>query len=271
MSRRVMIKKSGDVRFYLYVSDTKVNMLFEQIFSTSKRTFHVDLKVKAGFVDGTAGISNEEYPPDRDDKLRAVEDFLVEQNLVGTPQDPKDYFKGVLPMRWGMYDDLESRPEDCPSLVYFGGFDPTAPLIVGLGGSSMHVLGHSGATSTYSRSATPTLVRWIVKGLYSDKDIDTLRSEFKSGINGDLFEGICVALHYLKPPTQQLEFLAKTLCIGKSYGLKHMTGVDETNVVLGTPLYVQQTHRLPDEGDNRFGLDDEWKEHLKNTNGSASE
>lgn len=262
MARRFRLKKSGDVRFYLYVSDTKVDMLFEQMFTTSKRSFHTDFTLRAGVVAGSAKASTEDSPPDRDDKLRAVEDRLLEEGLVGTPHAPKDYFKGILPMRWGMYNDLESRPENCPALVYFGGFDPTTPLVVGLGGSSTHVLGHSGATSTYSRSATPTLVKWIVKGLYDDERISDPESELKFRIGRDLFEGMCVALHYLKPPTQQLEFLAKTVCVGKSCGLQHMIGVDDTQVVLGTPLYVQQTRRLPDDDANRFGLDDEWREHI---------
>lgn len=264
MPKRFRIKSSSDIRFYLYVSDAKVNMLFEQMFTTPKRAFQTNLTISAGPVSGSLGTSGERPSPDRDEKLRAVEERLIEQGLVGTPQEPKDYFRGILPMRWGMYNDLELRPENCPPLVYFGGFDPTTPVVVGLGGSSIHVMGHSGATGTYSRSATPTLVRWIVNGLFDEEGIEGLGGDMKHGLGRDLFEGICVALHYLKPPTQQLEFLAKTLCRGKSYGMKHMTGVYETNVVLGTPLYVQQTHRLPDDDVNTVGLDEEWWEHIRN-------
>lgn len=129
----------------------------------------------------------------------------------------------------------------------------------------MHVVGYAGATNTHSRSATPTLVKWITKGLYDEEGIDDCRSQLKLGIGGDLFEAVGVALHYLKPPTQQLEFLAKTLCTGKSFGMEHMLGVGETNVILGTPLYVQQTSPLPDVDITRSGLDDEWKEHLNNS------
>jgi hypothetical protein len=107
------IKNSGDIRFYLYVSDAKINMLFEQIYSTQKRNTHREMTVKLGPVTGTGGASRGDTSPDRDDKLRAVESFLIEQNLVGTPEEPKAYFKGILPMRRGLYNDLELRPEGC--------------------------------------------------------------------------------------------------------------------------------------------------------------
>jgi hypothetical protein len=254
------IKDSRDIRFYLYVSDAKVDMLFEQMFRAQKRATKGQLTVKAGIFAGSTESTTEDSGPDRDDKVRAIEKELFEQNLVGTPREPRDYFRGILPMRWGMYNDLELRPEGCPPLVYFGGVDPTVPLIVGLGGSSTHVLGHAGATSTYSRSATPTLVRWLVSGLYNEDDVEQRHRRVKAGLDGDLYESIGVALHYLRPPTQQLEFLAKTLAVGKSYGLEHMTGFAETTVVLGTPICVYQAHPLPDP--KLVGLDDEWKEHL---------
>ena len=258
------IKRSQDFRYYLYVSDTKVDMLFEQMFAAAKRKSHIELAVKAGIANGSIGSSAEDPEPDRDDKVRAVEAQLLENGLVGTPQNPKEYIKGILPMRWGMYDDLQSRPTGSAPLVYFGGFDPTEPVVIGLGGSSVHVLGHYGATNTHSRSATPTLVRWILSGLYNEDAVDDLHDRMRNGVGTDLYEAICIALKYLKPPTQQLEFLAKTISVGKVYGdLKHMTGLDETSVVLGSPLYVQQSRHIPDYADAAFGLDDEWKEHLE--------
>jgi hypothetical protein len=241
---KMNLKKSEGVRSYLYVSDPKVNSLFEQ-------------------VKGPVATASNNGAPGRDDKVRAVENYLLERNLVGTPQAPKEYFKGILPMRWGLYNDLESRPENTPALVYFGGFDPITPVIVGLGGSSMHVVGHAGATSTYSRSDTPTVVRWISKGLYHERSIDGLQRKLQFGIGGDLFGGVGAALYHLKPPTQQLEFLAKTLSSAKCEGLEYLSGCKETEVVLGIPLYVQQTRPLS-EKKTGFGLDDEWKEYFKN-------
>ena len=64
---------------------------------------------------------------------------------------------------------------------------------------------------------------------------------------------MAAALHNLRPPTQELEFLAKTLFEGKLYSHEHLTGVPESKVLLGTPLYVTLSSHLPDN--NKYGLD----------------
>jgi hypothetical protein len=138
--------------------------------------------------------------------------------------------------------------------VYFGGFDKAVPLIVGLGGSSMHVTGYEGASSTWSRSATPEIVRWLVAGLQQDSPPEP--KWWDSGQQDELFAAIAIALHYLKPPTQDLEFLAKTLTTGTVNGYESFVDVPSAKVILGTPLYVAQTHPLPDE--DRWGLDEQW-------------
>lgn len=262
----IKIKKSNEVRFYLYVSDAKVNMLFEQMFSVTTKTSRREFELGSGWIRGSSSVETDDEELDRDDKLRAVERALIDRDLVGTPQSPKQYFKGILPMRWGLYNDLETRPEGCPPLVYFGGVDPTMPLIVGLGGSSVHVLGHSGATSTYSRSATPTLVKWLVKGLYSEDDDFTPQSKRNTWIDDDPYEAVAVALHYLKPPTQQLQFLAKTLAVG-TCSSEHMTGFPRSIVVLGTPLYVE--HADAQTETVGFGLDEEWKQYFSSKKGTT--
>ena len=253
------IKTIDDVRFYLYVSDTKLNMLFEQLFSIKNRANHIGVSVNTGFV--SASLKSEsESSIDRDDKLRAVEEELINRKLVGTPEEPYTYFKGILPMRWGLYDDGNGRPLETPPLVYFSGFDETAPLIVGLGGSSSHVTGFDGATSTHSRSATPSLVNWLLDGLSTNDPFQEPRNVGLSHRDGMLFEAMAIALHYLRPPTQQLEFLAKTLTTGELLGYKHMTGLSDAKVILGTPIYVQLTHPIPEPV--TYGLDENWADCL---------
>jgi hypothetical protein len=251
----VKFRNAADIRFYLYISTTKINMLYEQMFAVPKRVSKNKISLKAVVLSGSRESSVEEIL-DREDKLRAVEDKLTKFQLVGTPNDPKDYFKGTLRMRWGLYNDLGTRPEEEAPLVYFGGIDKGQHLIVGLGGSSKHVVGHDGATSTYSRSSTPTLVRWLLAGLEHDSPPEIPLLMEKRSEESELFSAIAVALHQLKPPTQELEFLAKTLATGTLYGHEHITGLPEAKVILGTPLYVVQTHPLPEE--INFGLDKDW-------------
>lgn len=251
----VKFKNAADIKFYLYISTTKLNMLYEQIHVSSKRIIKNTISSKVPFISG-AHESSAEETPDRDDKLRAVEDELTYRQLVGTPDEPKDYFKGSMRMRWGLYNDYGTRPEEEPPLVYFGGFEKAIPLIIGLGGSSKHVVGHEGSTNTHSRSSTPTLVRWLLSGMeYDCSPIIPLWRDRRSE-ESELFSAIAIALHYLRPPTQELEFLAKTLASGTLYGYEYITGFSEAKIVLGTPLYVAQVHPLPESND--FGLDNDW-------------
>src|SRR5262249_36307589 len=68
------------LKYYLYVSDTKVEMLEPQISGNRSAT-------------------------DRFSRLRSVVNFLNDTGRVGTLADPREYFSGRLPMRWGPYTD----------------------------------------------------------------------------------------------------------------------------------------------------------------------
>jgi hypothetical protein len=155
----VKIRNAKDIKYYLYISTAKIDMLYEQIFDTAKQSQKKSVAGKAFGISASYESSIEKIV-DRDDKVKSIEEELTAKQLIGTPGKPKDYFKGIMRMRWGLFNDCETRPKDEPTLVFFGGFEKTISLIVGLGGSSKHVLGHEGATSTWSRSSTPTIVRW---------------------------------------------------------------------------------------------------------------
>lgn len=245
---------TGDLRFYLYLSVSKIEMLYAQMYAPSG---HKRKVLSALTPIGSASIeSDSEEKVGIDRKVRLVEEELEQRQIIGTLQEPKTYFKATMPMRWGLFDDRGQRPDDEPALVYFSGFEKTEPLIVGLGGSSKHVVGHEGASGTWSRSSTPVIVRWLVSAVQRDSPPDLPQWGDNQREETELYEAMAIALHYLKPPTQDLEFVAKTLAIGTLFGLEHFTGVPSARVILGTPLYVAQAHPLPDE--NTWGLDNQW-------------
>ncbi|HEU0012902.1 MAG TPA: SAVMC3_10250 family protein [Longimicrobium sp.] len=242
----------SDVRWYLYRSATKLDMLYNQFAQTSRRlTGNVSIEVpglKASF-----GTPNDESPS-VEEQWALVERELRKRNLVGTIQEPKEYFAGKIPMRWGLFDDQGNRPQGDAPLVFFGGIDRAEEIIVGLGGSSVHVVGHEGATSTYSRSTSPAIVSWILAGL-ADAEPQCLWGD-PEGERQQVLQGVAIALHYLRPPTLTLQFLAKTLLAGKIWGHEHMTGLSTARGLLGTPLYVCMVDPPGDE--SRWGLDDQW-------------
>jgi hypothetical protein len=226
----VKIKNTADMKYLLYLSTAKLDMLYRQIARAdrTKRTFEWKLDIKIA----SATVRREvEEEVDQDDKLQTVIKELESSGQVGTVDEPGAYFKGTLPMKWGMYQDW-GRPNDEPPLVYFGGM--TDKTVFGLGGSTRHVVGFEGASFTGSRSDTPQLVGHLLRGL--DIDSKGWRS-FDHDEGGGARMAVAVATYKLKGPTENLEFLARTLVEGE---VRHAIFTDDKKLhcVLGTPLYV---------------------------------
>ena len=246
----IRLKSAEDVKWYLYRSSAKIRMLFPQIAQAGGKKSAVEWKMSAGFGSVSRRVEHEGNI-DEEDMLAAVIRELEESRQVGTVYEPNMYIKGVLPMRWGMYDDRGLRdPADGP-LVYFGGLDRAEGVLLGLGGSSKHVMGHEGATSTYSRSCTPALVRALMRGIESGLPEPPPTEDPREG-EDEVYRAIAVAQHYLRPPTQNLEFFAKTLMNGETHGCEAYIGIPNVRVVLGTPLFVALAPPYPH--DEHFGV-----------------
>jgi uncharacterized protein DUF7019 len=238
-------KSSSELKYYLYVSKAKVDMLYDQVGSSGKQNKSLEwgFDLKAIKLKRKSATQEE---PDSDDKLKAVIREIESLDLVGTVDEPKDYVKGTLPMRWGLYRGA-GRPDEEPPLVYFGG--RTSNTLFGLGGSSKHVIGNFGASSTGSRSVTPHLVAHLLQGLGVPQDgwntIRNLGDEF----DYDTCSAIALATDHLKGPEQILEFYAKTLWTGRFTdpysGTKGMT-----DVVLGSPIFVSLASPYPQDLSN---------------------
>jgi hypothetical protein len=244
------LKQWEDLKFYIYISTAKTRMLYEQLSSanTRKRRVEWNFKTPIGSIKRSKAT---DVKMSRDEMLKRVINELENRDRLGTLKEPKDFIHDVFPVRWGFYNDMQTRPEEEPALVYFGGFE--GDLLLGMGGSFCHVVGHEGATSTHSRSATPTLARWLLSGLQQGK---RPKSQDESD-EREVFTGMAVAQHYLRPPTQKVEFVAKTLAVGKVLGMEPFIGVKKAKAILATPLYVAHFDRPRDN--QLWGLSDhDW-------------
>ncbi len=190
------LRSTSDIKWLLYRSAPKIEMIYGQIAKKNRRK--LSASVSAGPV--SASVGGETEPPTIDDKLDRVVEELTERGLLGTLDEPGEYVKAIMPMRWGLFDDAGTRPEGEAPLVYFGGFDRDVPLMVGLGGSSKNVIGHEGASSTYSRSATRQIVRWLMAGIDDGKPPEPRPWWDEDDRRGDeyhVFSAMTIALHYL--------------------------------------------------------------------------
>ncbi|WP_290056959.1 DUF7019 family protein [Amycolatopsis solani] len=208
-------------QYYLYVSDSKVDMLLAQMDPafTRKRTTEVSVNLKL-----FGGKQSSEAPAggERTAKLQRVVRYLEDHGDLGTVDEPGQFFWGLLPMSWGPF------PAE-PTLAYFGG--RSGRTVVGLGGSGHHILGGGPAPGGVPRSVLPSLLA----GLRSDPDIGALTEAIKhedDGAHKGALAAVRRANEAMPGPDQNLEFVAKRLLSGP-------TG-DGVNVVLGTPLYVAQ-------------------------------
>src|ERR1700690_995131 len=93
-------RKATPLRYYIYVSDSKLDMLFEQVDQRSRKRISAELKIDLKVASLT--LSEAEDPgPTRTAKLQLVEQFIETNQHVGTIQEPgKEYFRGEMPMTW---------------------------------------------------------------------------------------------------------------------------------------------------------------------------
>jgi hypothetical protein len=141
----------GKLKHYLYISDTKVDMLYAQIepngLNRLSIELSIDLKPFGAGVGATIKPTLQEET--RISKLRLVVKFLEEHHTVGWIDAPETYFKGSLPMEWGVAFDREDARDEPPYAAYFiGKTDRTA---VGLVGSTHHLIGKGGSEPKYTR------------------------------------------------------------------------------------------------------------------------
>ncbi|MFJ9785079.1 DUF7019 family protein [Amycolatopsis sp. NPDC101161] len=209
-------------RYYLYVSDSKVDMLLAQMDPafTRKRTTEVSLNLK---IFGGKRASEAPAGGERTARLQRVVRYLEDHGDLGTVDEPGQFFWGLMPLRWGPF------PAE-PTLAYFGG--SAEGTVVGLGGSGNHFLGAAPAAApAIPRSLTPSLLA----GLRADPGIGALAETIKHP-DDEHHRTALAAVHRaneaMPGPEQNLEFVAKRLLHGPS------PTTAGTRVLLGSPLYV---------------------------------
>ena len=211
-----------NLKYYLYISDVKVDMLISQIAPQPKKQLSAELGINLGVLRGS--VSGEiQSVPNRTARLEFVLSYIRENGDVGTVDDSSDYFEDNLNMRWGPY-----VPE--PKMVYFTGISDGG-TVLGLGGSTKHLIGESGSDHIGGYSLAPSLLGALAKDpeLAADLSERTLNDNPSKAMS--IVYSTAVGNTSL---TQRVEFFAKRLLLGK-----HSTEEDRsTMVLLGTPLFV---------------------------------
>jgi hypothetical protein len=209
------------VRYYVYISDSKVDMLLSQIDPDFGRRSTTEAGVSVKLFSVRRSV--EAPAPDRTAKLERVLRHLEETGQTGSVDDPGPYFRGSLPMQWGPLNG-----ENGGSLVYFGG--RTEQTVLGLGGASGHVLGASAPQAQeFAPSSVPTLLAGLASAFAADSA--EMPAEESS------LAWVHTAGRLLRGPRQQVEFVARRLLSGPS-PYPELDARPGMRVLLGSPLYV---------------------------------
>jgi len=96
----VRAKSAADIEWYLYRSDAKLRMLFQQIAKTGASKA-IEWKAEYSGV-GLSRKSEANEEVHVDGMLKAMSETLEYDGRVRTLDEPNLYIKRVMSMRWGM-------------------------------------------------------------------------------------------------------------------------------------------------------------------------
>jgi Family of unknown function (DUF7019) len=205
------------MRYYTYISDSKLDMLYDQIPAKIRSRIVTELKLDIKVV--SLSIREQPSAATRYGKLGVVEKYIAQQLDVGSITAPAAWFRGRLSLRSGIYRNAPG------GLAYFAGIDDGVELA--LIGSARHLVGSREAVSdiTLSYSGMPALFRELRRdeeSAPSNEDEERVVAEVRD------FAG------ELRGFPEPSEFLARRLLHRAVADMDSQV----THVLLGTPLYV---------------------------------
>ena len=222
------------MRYYVYLSETKIDMLFGQIPRAARDDLSAEFKINLGVVSSSVR-GGERSTQQR--RVLAIDKYLRSQRMVGTVDEPAEYFEGSLSMRWGPLDKG-------PAVLFTGSTDRT---VLALGGSLRHVLGGSpGEGGLGFVSGTPFLIAALgedVPGLVlSEVDQSNMEAQLASGRSATDSALMLVdfAHEWMRSPEQRLTFLAKRLLWSGGDPALPRSDKGGRHLLLGSPVYVAQ-------------------------------
>jgi hypothetical protein len=236
------------VKYYVYLSETKIQMLHAQIAQGTSRTREAsigfDIKVLKGQVKESRALPESAIP-----KLVEVINELQRSELVGRIEEPKQYIAGTLRMKWNTYgSELFNNAPESP-IIFWSYCEsqnhPHEGTVMALAGSKHNLIGQQGDGSTGSSSMTDVMTRWFLQNIDDPFDDEhAVLKRVESGISGnrrslgdfDVANGAYLATTSGSGVTSNFEFLAKVL--HTSDWPQGFRSSRVRRVILGSPLFV---------------------------------
>jgi hypothetical protein len=198
------------LKYYLYISQAKVDMLFPQIPASFLSGAEAEWKLNLGVTSVGLKSRSPEKPTELTGRVSSVAAYIRQHELVGTTQSPAAWFQGTEKFRWGVLRDYVA------DIVLFAG--TSAGKTIALLGSKESIVGASQNAGTDHGIEYYTLrfLNGVVRG--SEQIEPRERSCAWS-------PRLSTARSALPEHEQELEYLARFI---------HA----EDDLIIGTPLYV---------------------------------
>ena len=204
------------MKYYLYISDAKVDMLLPQVPHKAKKKTSTelgfDLKVLSAKYKSEA-----ETDFDRISRLETVVDFIREYGNIGTLDEPDDFIEDFATV------GVARSGQSTTKVAYFGG--KTERTVFALVGSAVHLVSGTKTTAELAyHSEIGEIIGWLQETVPANRGrFNLLRSI-----------SFLVPLSTWGDCSYRIEFMAKRL---HSELVRNAKG-ENINVVLATPLYI---------------------------------
>ena len=215
------------MRYYIFISDSKVDMLLPQIPGALRKKVTSQLSIGFKIVKSSQSTETEVLE-DRVARLTVVEKYIRSKEDVGAPPDSTPWLQG----------ETNAAVITAPGGAIFF-LAETSEWILALGGSTRHIVGDLKALKPGpSLSHLPRLVQSLRDLVERHPDYtenlteESIRNYLGISVDGGFhaWAGIIkLFASYKQAPVQRVEFLARRLS-------SDTLGTQE--VILATPLYV---------------------------------
>ena len=259
------------LRYYVYVSDTKIDQLFAQIPSKLLKKISIETSIDLKVIRLT--VKQNPSEENRISRLRVVERFIHQKGEVGTVDQPAQWIQGTLNLRWGPLprsvrdplptgldpvrtsgDDFWTMPAEelgfvHSNVVFFVGRSDRN--LIGMCGSMRHVLGAAPTTPNDPRTwgigsvgftTTSTLEAWLGQPIELESEPESLVDHSLPEL--PLPQALAIVTgkwKEAKVPRQKLVFLAKRLSAFPGMSAEESPSQKAIpGAVLATPLFVAQ-------------------------------
>jgi hypothetical protein len=201
------------MKYYLYISDAKVDMLLPQISDAHKKKVATEFGFDVKIFSAKRKVEEDEND-NRIARLETVASFIREFGNLGTVEKPNEYIEDSMSMYFTVLDPEINQPA-----AYFTG--KQLGTLVALGGSGHHLLGVGKPAATFGASLAFRILYLLNVG----SDEQGINKYFGMEAVLRVYDN----LQSQRLPLESLRFMAKRLAIEQHGG---------KTIILGTPLYV---------------------------------